>query len=520
MWSPQTSQGFEVKKCRHRLISLCRGAGLDLGCGDEKIVESAVGIDIGGKAADINLDLSANDSLAMFSDNYFDYVFSSHCLEDFEYTEAILKQWWRIIKPGGHLMLYCPDPDYYPRVGTAGCNPNHQKDLYWQDVWKIIKGFGGAKQISASRHNESNEYSWQLVAKKKNGFLARPLEMLLNQKKYGQIAIPRVKRTNKECLIIRYGALGDAVWTTSVLSQLKKDGWYIVYNCTPYSAQVLRENPYIDEFLIQESGAIPDKELDDYWAEISKGFEKVINFTGSVEGSLLKREGSDEYAWPHNKRHKQCNVNYMDKTMAVAGYPQSKSKGRLPELHFSDTEEGLARIFRNINKDKFLILWSLSGSSYHKIYPWTEYVAGSVNDELKDARIITVGDMLCKQLEWQLKNTVSKSGEFTVRQSMILTKYVDLVIGTETGILNAASCYDTPKIVFLSHSSEENLTKYWNNCTAMSPDNCKCYPCHRLIFSNSCPKGKKAGAALCAENIDPRRVFNEIKKIYKEWQNG
>jgi len=33
----------------------------------------------------------------------------------------------------------------------------------------------------------------------------------------------------------------------------------------------------------------------------------------------------------------------------------------------------------------------------------------------------------------------------------------------------------------MSHSSEENLTKYWENVTALKPD-CDCSPCHRLVY--------------------------------------
>jgi len=170
MWTRELSSGLEAAKCRGRIISYLKGAGLDIGCGNEKIVSTAIGVGASGSAIDLHLDLSSNDSLAMFSDNFFDYVFSAHCLEDFYATEAVLRQWWRVIRPGGHLLIYTPDPDYYPRIGTDGCNPTHKRDLYWQDVWKILKGFGNAKKVNASRHNLSNEYSWLLCVRKTYGF--------------------------------------------------------------------------------------------------------------------------------------------------------------------------------------------------------------------------------------------------------------------------------------------------------------------------------------------------------------
>jgi len=519
MWSPETSKGYEAQKCRHRVISYCNGIGLDLGCGDEKIVPSAIGIDGGygeSKGADITLDLSANQSLGIFSDGYFDYVFSSHLLEDFTATEAILEEWWRVIKAGGHLVLYGPDADYYPRVGTSGANPNHKQDLYWQDVWEIVKDFGNAKLIHSSRHNESNEYSWQIIIQKVNCRVKRGFEILKKTITDGRIAFPRMKKSKKECLIIRYGAFGDAIWATTFLPLLKKEGYYIVYNTTPYSYQVLINNPYIDEFLIQEKNAIPNEDLSDYWKEISKGFEKVINLSQSVESSLLRIEGSKEYKAPHEVRHSECNVNYFDRTLEIAGYKDIKGKNG--ELYFTELEERLAQDFREKNRDKFLILWSLSGSSFHKVYPWTEYVANEIVKNHSDIRIVTVGDEACRLLEWENPNVLSKSAKFTIRQSMILTKYSDLVIGTETGILNASGCFDTPKIVFLSHSSPENLCKYWENCTPLWNTRCECQPCHRLIYSNSCPKGERNLAPKCMENLKPEKVIEAIEKYYRKWK--
>jgi ADP-heptose:LPS heptosyltransferase len=46
---------------------------------------------------------------------------------------------------------------------------------------------------------------------------------------------------------------------------------------------------------------------------------------------------------------------------------------------------------------------------------------------------------------------------------MALTKFVDLVISPDTGVLHASGCYDTPKIGLLGHTTIENITKYFKN---------------------------------------------------------
>lgn len=507
-----------MAKCRNRVASFLRGAGLDLGCGKTKVCEAAIGVDNAHKEADVKIDLSGIDALRIFADGSFDYVFSSHCLEDFYETQGLLEEWWRVIRPGGHLILYGPDPDYYPRVGTQGANPRHKKDLYWQDVWKIVKGFGNAKLISSSRHNESNEYSWQLIIQKRYARL-KTVKAALDKIYTGMSAFPRVRKGKKEALVIRYGAMGDMVMITPVLRQLKKEGYYVVLNCSEYAVQVLKENPNIDEYIIQQKDVIPNNTLDDYWAEIGKDFDIVINLTATIEDTLLKVQGKPEFNWSHKKRRKECNHNYIDYTMERAGYPDLK--GEPTELFFTEQEERLARLFIEKCKGRFVIIWAMSGSSIHKIYPWAEYVAGSINQKHgEETLIVTVGDDIARMIEWNLPNTLPRCGVFTIRQSMILTKYANLVIGPETGMLNAAGCFETPKIIFLSHSSEHNLTKYWRNVTALHPENCRCHPCHKLIYVDDCPKGKIGGRPRCAENIKPETVFKAFEYYFKEWKNG
>ncbi|HDZ13368.1 hypothetical protein LCGC14_0643820 [marine sediment metagenome] len=519
MWTKELPDGYESRKCRHRIASLCRGVGLDLNVRDEKIVPSAVGIcKVRNPRADMVLDVSANDGLGLFSDNQFDYVFDSHQLGDFSCTEAILKEWWRVVKPGGFLILYEQDKDYYPLVDTPGSDPLRRKDLYWEDAWNILDAIGNAELFSSSRHNESNEYSWQLVIRKSFAVSTKPSEALRNIDLSGRECLPRTKKTEKEALVIRYGALGDTIWVTPALLQLKKEGYHVVMNVTAKGAEVLKNNPNIDEFIIHSDHRfIPYEELEEYWHGMGRSFEKVINLTKSCEGHLIKVEGSREANWSKKMRHAECNYNFQDRVMELAGYPDAK--GCLPELYFSDIEEALAKNFVNAHKDKFVILWSLSGSGFHKTWPWSEYVAGELCNQFGDIEIITVGDDDCKILEWKQPHTINKCGVYTVRQSFLLTKYADLVIGPDTGLINAASCFDTPKIVMLSTNTEENLCKYWKNTTALYNEDCECYPCHKLIYSNDCPKGRFNAAPKCMEGIEPKIVLDAILDDYKLWKD-
>jgi len=47
------------------------------------------------------------------ADNTYDFVHSSHCLEHMHDVKIALKNWIRITKPGGYLIITIPDEDLY-----------------------------------------------------------------------------------------------------------------------------------------------------------------------------------------------------------------------------------------------------------------------------------------------------------------------------------------------------------------------------------------------------------------------
>src|SRR5947207_2397333 len=76
-----------------------------------------------------NWDLADGDAqtLAGLADASFDFVHSSHCLEHLLDPVAAIGNWWRVLKPGGHLILLVPDEDLYEQgVWPSTWNPDHK----------------------------------------------------------------------------------------------------------------------------------------------------------------------------------------------------------------------------------------------------------------------------------------------------------------------------------------------------------------------------------------------------------
>lgn len=87
------------------------------------------GIDIGGKPDPLALyqeffplmqaiktwDWEDGDAqfLAGVGDETLDFIHSSHCLEHLVEPEAGLRNWFRVLKPGGYLIITVPDEDLY-----------------------------------------------------------------------------------------------------------------------------------------------------------------------------------------------------------------------------------------------------------------------------------------------------------------------------------------------------------------------------------------------------------------------
>ncbi len=122
----------ETSKCRHRLGKYCIGNGVDVGFGGDPINDTAIRIDLPSPyacAGHYGVQLGGDaTSLYWFNDNVLDYVFSSHLLEDFDDVEAVCREWLRVLKPGGKLVIFCPDEKAYRehclRLGHE-LNPHH-----------------------------------------------------------------------------------------------------------------------------------------------------------------------------------------------------------------------------------------------------------------------------------------------------------------------------------------------------------------------------------------------------------
>jgi len=334
------------------------------------------------------------------------------------------------------------------------------------------------------------------------------------------------KRANKTVCIVRYGAFGDIIQASSLFPMFKKEGYRVCVNVSEAGEKLLKCNPHVDELIIQKSGQICNTRLDDYWAVMSQCFDKFVQLSESIERTLLlsperiveskgekyRVAASEGYHLSKEEIHERCNVNYIEHTHKLAGVPFEHNTVYYP----SSSEKEWAKNARRKIKTKHVVMVTLSGSSVHKVWPWTDAMMASILKLRKDVSFVTVGDQVCQILEvgWEKEpRVITRSGLWSIGKTLAFIDHCSAVVGPETGVLNAASTKPMHKTVLLSHSSEENLTKHWVNTTAITPADCPCYPCHKMHFGfSTCNRDETTGGALCAANIDPRIVVSDITR--------
>lgn len=397
--------------------------------------------------------------------------------DQYEGALTALHDWWRCIKVDGHLVLNIS--------GEALDITNAMRKA--EGGWDLLR-----------RGEPDGKVGLYVFRKRSDGRLVHPWLM--------------ERRPKKTACVVRYGGFGDMLQAANVLPALRRQGYHVTVMTTPNGQTILKNDPNVNAWYIQDHDQVPNPELGLFWKVVSQRYDKFVNLCESVEGSLLAMPGRANYFWPKALRHKRMNTNYLEFASELAEVPYSSDLRFYPTL----TEKNKAK--GRLLQEGTNIVFSLSGSSLHKFYPHQDAVIARILLEVPNCRIFLCGDAACKLLEegWSKEpRVVCLSGEDSIRDTLALAKYADVVIGSETGVLNAVAFEDNRKVCLLSHSSHENLTKHWKNTTALAAEGLSCYPCHRLHHTRDhCHEDKETGASVCQKLIDPEEVFRAV--IHKE----
>ena len=331
----------------------------------------------------------------------------------------------------------------------------------------------------------------------------------------------QLPKPTKTCGVVRYGAWGDSLQASSVFPGLKKQGYHMTLYATPRSFEVLEHDPNIDAVILQDPDQVPNVALGSFWQSEQKKYDKWVNLSESVEGTWLALADRMNSKWPQSVKDKYLNANYLQFQHELAEIPYNK-----PAIKFFPTQEekNWALEQRIEMKAGPLILWALNGSSVHKVWPHIDQIFARMMIAYPECKIVTVGDEKSRMLDEPWKNEpriLRKAGEWTIRQTLAFALVSDLIVGPETGVLSGMAMEPMPKIVFLSHSSHENLTRDWANTFALFSTKTKCYPCHRMHYTwEHCMRNEEKGVywegtAQCQVDLPPEACWEAIGRALK-----
>jgi SAM-dependent methyltransferase len=152
---------------RLALFPICRGSGLDVGCGSNKTHPDAIGVDLtptgkrGSSGCEQNriskADVTASgDHLPMFADCSLDYIVQRHNLEHYQDPIKALQEWHRLLKPGGILGMVVPDDRH---CDTIKLDPTHKHVFTPLSLQRILSLMGGFEIV----HMAPLLYHWSFI---------------------------------------------------------------------------------------------------------------------------------------------------------------------------------------------------------------------------------------------------------------------------------------------------------------------------------------------------------------------
>ncbi len=198
---------------------LLKGQGIDIGCGPDPVAPEVRKFDV--------MDGDANHITA-FVHEQFDFVYSSHCLEHMKDPQSALLEWWKLVKPGGHLILIVPDEDLYEQgVFPSRFNSDHKatftisKAQSWSpvsgNVLCLARALPGAELISLVLQDHG--YDRRLLRHGPVPPALRPVRFLVRVynglRRRGLFRIPLL-----EAIRARYFAVDQTEWS-GVLAQIQ-----------------------------------------------------------------------------------------------------------------------------------------------------------------------------------------------------------------------------------------------------------------------------------------------------------
>jgi len=203
-------------------LSYFKGKGIDIGCGTDPVFEDVYKFDI---------DQGDANKISDYVKKQFDFVYSSHCLEHMDDPNFTISEWWKLVKPGGFLIVIVPDEDLYEQgIFPSISNPDHKatftisKRKSWSpksyNVLDLVNSLPGGELLNLEL--QDNSYDRTLMCHKANKRQVNTLAHII----FIFLSFLKKISKNKQSLsfidyVLRYDKIIDQTLNDKTLAQIQ-----------------------------------------------------------------------------------------------------------------------------------------------------------------------------------------------------------------------------------------------------------------------------------------------------------
>lgn len=174
----------ETGKHRDWFLPYTQGYGMDVGFGGDPIVPHAICFDMPRPYTSVGTGvqhLGGDARRIPLKSDTLDWIYNSHLIEDFTYSDQIplIKEWLRVLKPGGRLLIMAPDQQrFLAHCAATGqsINEAHKEADYSLRTFRkrVLKAGNIRAKVLAEQDFE--DYSWAIVLEKDLCFWPRAFQ--------------------------------------------------------------------------------------------------------------------------------------------------------------------------------------------------------------------------------------------------------------------------------------------------------------------------------------------------------
>lgn len=176
----EIADGAETPKYRPLVLPYLIGSGFDIGTGGYRpVVSWAIAVEqpaeafaryTSGRIAEHPPHLTCGALELPVYDKSMDFVFSSHLIEDFANWHPPIREWTRVIKIGGCIVMLYPDAKLWAAELARGRCPNcdHKHESFVGEMTEFFAKYYGHFEVIEDRLTgvDATDYSILFVARR------------------------------------------------------------------------------------------------------------------------------------------------------------------------------------------------------------------------------------------------------------------------------------------------------------------------------------------------------------------